>query len=1091
MKNLSSNPQHKSPRNLIPIGILALGLALAASFLYAASVMTAAAQAPAGTEEVSVSNLEVDVDALAQFIRPGQALTYTVRYTNTTGNSIANVTIDDALSPGQFFNGTYAANPAIPPQNFSQTGPLDMAWFLPSLGANASGIITFSVVVTTTYQPDINDSIILVGNSAEMQTSTPGITTGDDADAATVTGPLLVLDKTASATDILPGHWLTYTLTLENALRTDTIPANTIVISDDLPANTSFLSASAGGTYNAVADAVVWNFPGPLAPGDETTFAFTVVVDPDTTANNIKNNKNDYHARAQEMLVNRVNGESTVTVDLLLLLDKTATGTHTASGNPASWQGELVTYTLTINNPLNTQLTGVIVTDTLPGAADPFIYLNPAFGSPPPDNISPDGRNLGWVVTLPPWGSVTRSFVAQVPGQTYIDDNKTSTDYLNTLGAVHPSITFPLQNNLAKFRVEAVLTMDKDVTPTHGQPGTLVTYTIELINDSPYDVNDIVLTDTMQGSLFSFDSMVSGPNPLPGFDDNPIVWSGIDVPAGTTMEIIFRASIDGTWLATYKNDLSAASAVYYIPPRTNQAGVKIDSPITLGKTVSPTTVFRGDIFEYEITIGNPTSSIWVISKIEDFLPTGFVQVGGSNPGGNPARTIFSPNLNIAPFGSWTGSLNIQVGNSVSCSPLPQTYKNDAGDIAVTVVSPVSLVAYNATDLAPVQVLPHIETALTTYRTDVLPGDFVTYTLTLDNVSPVFANDQDFSLLIPSEFTYISIVSGPAPSVAANLLTWNNVDIPGNATVQISFKVQVSLAATFGNKDSVFTAVDQPPICFEELGNSEGRVKVHDPAIGVIILTKTPKEEQVPAGGLVEYSVKFNNQDSYPFFLTAITDTMPTGFTFDSMISGPAPTVQGSLLIWQNFNLPAGNTTWKFQLKAAVLFGNYYNNFDAYTPETIIHAVDSDPVTVLPLLDVTKEVSVSTIPAGNTVIYTITLVNISADPYAGINITDTLPAGFTFVQAVPGYPVPNSVGAGNSQPVWNNLSIATGCGGTGCEVVLAFYAYIDFSVTPGTYYNAVSGYSAEVFIPDIMATAPVTVTVSTVVPYLWLPIVIRE
>jgi uncharacterized repeat protein (TIGR01451 family) len=1064
-------------------------MALAAWLLHGAQTMSAHAHGLGAEAPPLAADLEVDVDALAEFVKPGETLVYTMRYTNTTASPIFAITLVDSLSPGQYFDGSYASSPAIPPANFTRTSPLEMEWSIPFLAANTSGIITISVVVSTTFQPDINDPIILVGNSAEMETTTPNVTTGSDADPATVTGPLLILDKEASVNETYPGRHITYDLTLQNALRADSIAATNIVITDALPEDTTFLSATAGGVYNAGADAVVWNVPGPLPPGNFTLLSFAVEVDPASTASNIKNNKNDYHARAAEMLVEPVAGESTVTVDLLPLLEKVVVGTHKIGNNPASYLGETATYTLTVHNPFNVTLTNVIVTDTLPGEPDPFEYLQPAGGSPPPNTISPDGRQLTWIVTLPPWGSVTRSFVVEVPPHTAIDPNKSSQDYPNTLNASHASLTFPQQDNLADLKVEAVLVMDKTVNPTHGLPGSLVTYTIELENVSPYPVNNITLTDTMEGPLFSYHSMVAGPQPVPGWDDNPVVWTGINVPAHTTVIISFRAVIDGVWLDTYKNDLLATSPDFTIPARTNLAAVKIDSGLALDKTVTPSTAFRGDNVVYDFTISNPTTETLVITKIEDFFESGFTQVGGGNPGGNPARLLFNPSLSINPGGTWDGSMTVNIGNSIACSTLPKTYKNDPGDVVVHFTAPFIGTAANINSLAPLEVIPHIETDLTAYRTAVLPGGTVTYTLELKNVSSSFANDQDISLLIPAEFTYQSTVSGPAPSsVAANLLSWNDLDIPGNSTVTIIFRVSVSPTATLGNKDAIFSFVDQPPICFEKLDNGEGRVEVVD---SIIEMEKTPNNVQVPSGGIVEYTVKFTNRDSNPFNPVTITDTLPAGFSFVGMLSGPAPSViSGTQVIWQGYSLGGGMTTWKFQVQAAILFGNYYNHIAAYTPETPIEDELSDPVTVLPQIDLTLDVMPATIPAGQTVFYTITLINISGDSYGQISITDTLPAGFSFGGAMPGYPAPNEINLGGRQVVWRNLSVPSACEG-GCEVLLVFKVIVNFSVPPGVYGSDIDGYSPEVLVPDIVQGAPVTVTSSGLVPVLWLPIVARE
>ena len=1036
---------------------------------------------PDPDEPLIITDLMVEAKVDQETVRPGGHLVYTLRYTNTTNTNIPDVVLNSTLSKGQTYDGNYTSSPNIPVAQFTWSGDSDtqynLTWQIPALAAHQSGSIILATDVLTTPEPSVKIPIILVGHAAEIQSTTQtNVSKGSDDIVSMVVGPLLEISKIVSPSPVLPGHLLYYTITLQNVARQDSIQATNIVISDNLPEHSIFIEASAGGYLNTNSNKITWTDPGPLDPGASRAYSFQVRVLPDTkSGTGISNSRSEYRVRSAEIKLDAITGKNDAGVKVAPVLQKSSEAERMSGSTSLVYPSEEVTYTLTVFNPLSTTLQNVLVTDTLPGDPEPFVYLRPAYGSPGPSEISSEGRQLMWLLELPPWGSASRSFVVQIPRNTIIPANKTSATYSNALDATHPDAFFSSAKGLAPVKVEAPVTLSKIASTNHGQPGDTVFYTITLKNTGPYIVSGIRLTDTLEGG-FHYLHTTTGPEPLLGYRWNPVVWNNITLNSGDSLDIAFAAEIEGHWLTTYYNNLDALSQDAYIPSRTRLTPVKVDSPLGINKSVDPIETYINENVNYTIDVTNHSTATWTLANVTDYLPTGFYQVGGTY--GNPAVIYNSPPVPLPPDETWTGSFTAHIGADFGCSGLPKTVKNGSGNIKVDLIAPEEISAYNSTDLAPLRIVPNIWVDLVPYRQSVLPGDVFTYTLYLSNVSPYAANDSSLVLTLPAGLSYISTISGQQPSSSTtSQINWENVNIPAGSETVIQILIQISADASLGTKTPAFSGSSYG-ICFGKLGSGEhylgeGKVTIVD---RVITLYKKPITTKVPPLALVEYEIKITNKDAYPYYVQSLTDTLPSGFVYYSMKVGPEPALTEDSLVWNDIQLAGKQTlTWRVLIQSAKLYGNYVNNLDAYSPYTPIDPFASDQVSVQPLFDLNKTVGVDEIRQGGTVPYTITLVNLSTTAYSNIVITDTLPAGFTYYRMLPGYPTPVSLGPNQSQPVWNGIYVKANCGSSGCTQDLVFEAKVGQNVSPGVYFNQVIGESASGSIPGPITTAPVTVT----------------
>lgn len=1043
------------------------------------SSAVAADELPPAVEPEGVPDLVIDARAVDETILANQPITYLLLYTNTLAQQLTDVVITGTLSVQQYYNGAFQSEPIIDPGNFFYTGTFDsgylLVWHLGTISPNALGRILFTTTVPPEAEPPWNDNERwpLLGLSAVITTSTPGVSTGNpqgmEGDTVTVmvVGPVLQADKTPYPNPVRPGRLLTYTLWIRNKDREDAITANDLVIADPVPANTTFHSASGTGTYSPTSGLVIWHPPDPLERGETMAVTFTVRVTrtPPTCPPQALINQN-YTVQSAETIRTVVGQRRDVGIDDVL--EKTIVTPNPPPHPNQVFPNQVVTYTLAIYNPLHDQpLTALRVTDTLPGEPNLFTYIEMLEG-PAPLLTYPE---LVWDnLTISAGDVLTLAFRAQVPA--HIDVATWIRTYYNRVSASSPDVVICDMADIVTPRAEVIrqIEMNKVVEPTHAMSGEVVTYTLTLQNLGATDIGGVRLTDTLpyeNGGNFRYLEMVSGPEPLPGFQRNPVVWDNLSLPASSVTTLVFRAVAAGTPLQYYTSDLFAYSPETTIPERLDRAAVLIDPPLVLAKTVDPAQTFTNDTVDYEISVCNVATETYAFDRLQDYLPTGFY-VGGANP----LDVTFDPPVSLAPGACWSYPFVADVTIDVGCSTLPRTFWNSQGNVRLYLVSPFVATLVNAENLAPLLVEPHVTILKDRDHIAVLPGETFVYTITLDNASPVPVNNITIVDTLPNNFEFVEMVEGDPPDqIVLPNVTWHDQSVPAETERQLVLRVLVPPDTPLGNYVNVVNGSTTDLACIKGTGYT-AQVSV---LAQLILMSKYVQPAQVPPLGVVRYDIRLYNYDSVPIPNVTVTETLPgpagDEFEFLGMVPGdPEPdVVSGRRVIWRDLTVPPQTTLQlRFDARASLLFGSYDNNLVASCPRTPIEPNFEQiraTVTVLPGVVLYKTVVPTTTVAGGMVVYTITLNNQSTNDLLDILITDTLPMGFSYRRMLEG-PTPIRI---SPQVVWE-----LGRLNRGQVQRFIFEALVGVGVISGTYYNNVNGYSPSAVIPGTDETAPVYV-----------------
>ena len=287
----------------------------------------------------------------------GEVIPYTITITNDGNVPLTNVTATDALVSGQ--GGALSCTPALP-----------IATFAP--GATATCTASYTVTQADIDRFGSGDGIDdeRIENAVFVQSTDPDGNPAGDSDTADTALPsrnyVVGFTKSGALADAngsgsgSAGETITYTFTLTN---NGNATLQSVVITDPLLPG---LSCGPIGPL-APGQTVVVGSPAPPADVLCTGNAYTITqADIDSLGGGDGDIDNTASGTAVAPGGGSANGQATDNTPLdppalRLLLDKSASPTQVSAA------GEVVTYTFVVTNPGNVTVSGINVTDPLPG----------------------------------------------------------------------------------------------------------------------------------------------------------------------------------------------------------------------------------------------------------------------------------------------------------------------------------------------------------------------------------------------------------------------------------------------------------------------------------------------------------------------------------------------------------------------------------------------------------------------------------------------------------------------------------------------------------------------------------------------------
>ncbi|EQG29045.1 DUF11 domain-containing protein [Clostridioides difficile] len=675
--------------------------------------------------------------------------------------------------------------------------------------------------------------------------------------------------------------------------------------------------------------------------------------------------------------------------------------------------GDIITYTVTLDNTCDSPLTNVFFRDLIPNGLE-FIP-----GTVTVDGVSVPGVDPNTGFPLPDIGGGTGVEVTfDVVVESIPNPNPT-----NNIANIDYSYT-PVEGGIPNdFSVDSnpvpveVVSADIEVTklsePTIVNPGEELIYTIKVVNNGPFPSENVVLTDDLPASIINPEYSLDG-----GVTFQP--WNGSlnigTLEVGETKVIIIRGIVNPSTVGIITNTAVVSSTT--ADPNLNNNTSTIETEVNLladilvMKTAEPNSAVPGTLLRYTIQVENlgPANAENVI--LNDDIPASIINPEYSLDGG-------------ASFQPWNGSLNIGTLNSgISLTVLIQgtvslnssEYIVNTATVSSTTPDP-DLSNNISTIITPVNPQAGISIIKVADEDVAVPGEEFVYTIEIFNEGPSNATNVVLTDDIPD------VILNPEYSLdgGATFQPWtgslNIGTVAPGQLIRIIIKGLVSSTATGDITNTAEVSADVP----EPVTDSSTVTTPIVPSADIEVIKTSNMDTAVP-GETFSYTITVTNLGPSAAQSIVLTDDIP------DVILNPEYSLDGGATFqpWTgslNIGTVAPGQLIRIIIKGLVsstATGDITNTAEvsADVPEPV---TDSSTVTtpIVPSADieVIKTSNMDTAVPGETFSYTITVTNLGPSAAQSIVLTDDIPD----VILNPEYSLD---GGGTFQP-WNgNLSIGT-------------------------------------------------------------------
>ncbi len=672
-----------------------------------------------------------------------------------------------------------------------------------------------------------------------------------------------------------------------------------------------------------------------------------------------------------------------------------------------------ITATNTGNITLNTE-----VWDVLP---ENLTFSN---SYPPYDSTVPP-RRYSWALSLSP-GETRAIYLNATVNPGAVDSANpivTLPNYANATGtsAVSAPVFEESTANVTIYYANAS-TVKVNLTAQIASQGGMVQYLINVTNTGNVSLN-ITVNDTLDNALKYNSSSDSGISTLQN-----VVWTLTGVTPGQTRQLYLNATVRN-YPSQCQNTTNSLN-VLGIPPNGDNvtATTSLIVPVCLANAVikldqTAAQPSPGGMVNFQLNITNTGNVTLSPVTLVDTLPPGLdyfnanwtpIIAGGTltwNDIGpiNPGETIIIL-LNATVNDSATATqCTVTLTNNINVEGQPPNGENATASDSKNVVvkcANISVIKINQAIAEP------------------SPGGQVRFRINITNSGNVTLDTSVWDNM-PENLTISGIYPAYNSTMPPRAYQWNFALSPGqtefiyiNATVDLGAVSELNPIVTLTN---YVNATGTPPNGNSVFSEDSENVDVHYANVSILKIDITPFPPS--QGGIVQYYIVATNTGNITLNPLEITDTLPTGFTFNSTNTS-GYYLSGQDVIWGNVGPLSSGSSITILLNASVdegtSSGAYTNTVNAQgTPPNGKDVFASGNATVgvnSSAINIVKTASNYSAVIGDNITFILNITNSGE-----INLTtfarDVLPAGVSFLAAIP---APDSVVG--QELYWNSIGI---------------------------------------------------------------------
>ncbi len=619
-----------------------------------------------GEEQISTSNITftevITATVVATKTTPIQygdlqtIIPYTISITNNGNIQVENIIVTDIIPANTNFieNSVIANGNARPNDNPLSGIQID------NIPPNTTATILFQVRVTSIPQtnPISNTSTIKFQYTLPDR---PPITETIISSAAVteINHATLNSNKAVDLAFATVGDTLTYTITLN---QTGNVAANDVVIQDIIPQGTTFIENSVivnGKTLPGVNP--VSGIPiDTIIVGGDAIASFQVFVTSIPTPNELNNNAIttfNYTVNPNNAPVTNTTTTNTVTTtvqnDNVIAIK--------AVDFTSALPGQTLTYTITITNSGNITIEDLLLVDTAPVDTTFVIGSVTINGINQPNTNPENGITLG---TLAPNESVIITFQVTISSSTLQStiNNDATIFYMPIVGLIEPPITITRQidivtkqtNTVTTTIIDPMIHMEKTADKSIVVIGDIITFTLEIFNDSPIPTVSTSVIDTIPaGTTFIENSVTINGTPVPNVRPDTGMNIG-SLPADAVAILTFKVLVTSIPSNSTIINSATVTAAFQLTPQDPIITFVVNSNIVripvqfvtaaVTKNASVSSAYFNQYFDYTVRITN-TSEISLLNiSLQDTIPVGLQFMSGTVSINGERSPLANPNI---------------------------------------------------------------------------------------------------------------------------------------------------------------------------------------------------------------------------------------------------------------------------------------------------------------------------------------------------------------------------------------------------------------------------------------------------------------
>lgn len=600
--------------------------------------------------------------------------------------------------------------------------------------------------------------------------------------------------------------------------------------------------------------------------------------------------------------------------------------------------------------------------------------------------------------------------------------------------------------------------------------------TVTITNNGPAAYNVVVTANLPAG--FEYDSMISGPNPIPNppADLTQPIWVIGTMLEGQTLTLQYALIDDGTSCGVATPD----SNVVYVDfdnvcgqhyTRSNSRAVSPLKPVlTISKTPEIVTRPPGGTTTWTITVTNTGNYQAEDVEVVDGLSLNFINVVANNGSGGEVPAVVGNTVtwNLAdpiPIGgTWTATLSADITGSLGINTATTNGYCSTGCIYST-----------TTDTSYVQTVeglfksPDLQTATI--------GEEVTFTVSVSYWGTSSYQNVQITDTLPAGLEFVAstysdtLGLSPVPVVVGQVITWTLGNFTGPDTVDITVTARVQDipanvdGVTLTNWARTIGAEEGIPFDLSD----DGDVEIIEPTLTI---DKVGSITEGLPGTTIHYTTTIQNTGNSPAYDVDIEDVVPAGLILDELSITSTPgadsiSVVGNTITWEFTIIPVGGTVILEYDAVIPTEGGVFTNTATVTdyssllgdsPHERHYPPVSDPWTVrapgTDIVKITLNTAINVPSPGGIVYFELTVENTGDMTLDPVQLIDIIPDGLTYspgTSVVDGIPYePDSIVDnvdGTQTITWLNI----GAMDTGDIIVVTFETTVDTGRV-GTFIN---------------------------------------